>query len=131
MEEIPPKLILNWDQSGLNVVPSSLWSMEQRGAKRVELAGLNDKCQITAVFCGTLSGDFLSVQLVYQGKTERCHPRYLFSKAWHITQSPNYWSTEETMKDYITEIIIPYVKAVRENSGLDDDYPALAIIDNF
>ena len=105
--------------------------MEQWGAKRVELTGLNDKCQITAVFCGTLSGDFLSAQLVYQGKTERCHPRYLFSKAWHITQLPNYWSTEETMKDYITEIIIPYVKAVRENSGLDDDYQALATIDNF
>ena len=39
--------------------------METRGAKRDEIAGLNDKRQITAVFCGTLTGTFLPVQLVY------------------------------------------------------------------
>ena len=38
---------------------------------------------------------------------------------------------EKIMKDYITDIIIHYVKAVHENSGLDDDYSALVIIDNF
>ena len=47
VEEIPPELILNWDQTGLNIVPSSSWTMDQRGAKRVELTGLNDKWQIT------------------------------------------------------------------------------------
>ena len=131
MEEIPQEFILNWDQSGLNIVPSSAWTMEQRGAKRVELTGLNDKRQITAVFCGTLSGDFLPIQLVYQGKTKRCHPRYLFPEDWHITHSPNHWCTEVTMKGYISEIIIPYIEAVRANNGLDDDHPGLVIIDNF
>ena len=41
VEEIPPELILNWDQTGLNIVPSSSWTMDQRGAKRVELTGLS------------------------------------------------------------------------------------------
>ena len=44
MEEIPPELVLNWDQIG----------------------GLDDKRQITAVFAASLIGDFLPVQLVYQ-----------------------------------------------------------------
>ena len=54
MEEIPPELIVNWDQTGLNLIPSSSWTMEQRGARRVEITRLNDKRMITAVFCGTL-----------------------------------------------------------------------------
>ena len=66
MEEIPPELIMNWDQTGLNIIPSSSWTMDQRGSRRVELTGLKDKRMITAVFCGTLSGDFLPIQLVYK-----------------------------------------------------------------
>ena len=61
MEEIPAELILNWDQTGIKVVPSSMWTMEEHGAKRVEMVGVNDKRQITAVFCGSLTGDFLPV----------------------------------------------------------------------
>ena len=35
------------------------------------------------------------------------------------------------MKDYITEVIVPYIKAVHANNGLNDDHPALVIINNF
>ena len=39
------------------------------GTKRrkpcIQVIGVNDKRQITAIFCGALSGDFLPVQLVY------------------------------------------------------------------
>ena len=41
MEEIPPSLIVNWDQTGINVPPASSWTMEVRGAKRVEIGGLD------------------------------------------------------------------------------------------
>ena len=30
MEEIPCDLIFNWDQTGLNLVPVSLWTMERK-----------------------------------------------------------------------------------------------------
>ena len=84
-DEIPPELILNWDQTGLNLIPLSSWTMEQRGSKRVEITGLNNKHMITAVFCGTLCSDFLPLQLVYQGKIDLCHPKYNFPEDWHIT----------------------------------------------
>ena len=48
--------------------------MELEGAKRVEIAGKDDKRQITAVFAGSMAGDFLPIQLVYKGKTPRCLP---------------------------------------------------------
>ena len=35
MEEIPVQLILNWDQTGLSLVPPSNWTLERNGAKRV------------------------------------------------------------------------------------------------
>ena len=49
MEEIPAELILNWDQTGIHLVPASAWTMDQVGSKRVEIMGVNDKHQITAV----------------------------------------------------------------------------------
>ena len=88
MEEILPELILNWDQTGFKIVPVSSWTMDRSGSKRVEIVGVDDKRQITAVLCGSLMRDFLPVQLIYKGKTPRCHPRYQFPRDWHITHSP-------------------------------------------
>ena len=62
LEEIPDSLIINWDQTGINYVPVSEWAMSKEGSKRVEVVGLKDKRQITAVFGGSMSGDFLPVQ---------------------------------------------------------------------
>lgn len=43
MEEIPPELLMNWDQTGMKIVPSSSWKMDQCVAKRVDMIGVNDK----------------------------------------------------------------------------------------
>ena len=66
MEEIPPELTLNWDQTGIKLVPSFGWTMDQLGARHVDVAGVNDKRLITAVFCGSLTGDFLLIQFIYK-----------------------------------------------------------------
>ena len=129
MEEIPGELVLNWDQTGIRLVPSSTWTMERRGSRRVEMIGVNDKRQITAVFCGNALGDFLPLQLIYKGKSSRCHPRFEFPSDWNITHSPNHWSNEDTMLQYIDNIILPYVAKVRDDIGADK--PALVIMDNF
>ena len=78
MDEIPHPLVINWDQRAIQYVPISSWTMEQEGAKRVEIAGKDDKQQITAVLACTMNGDFLPLQLVYQGKTPRCLPQVEF-----------------------------------------------------
>ena len=130
MEEIPPELILNWDQTGIHLVPASAWTMELAGSKRVEISGVDNKQQITAIFCGSLTGDFLPLQLIYKGKTAHCHPKFDFPVDWHITHSPKHWSTEETMVQYIEEIIIPYVDKMRELLK-DTSKAALVIIDKF
>ena len=109
MDEVPVELVINWDQTGLNYVPVSQWTMAQEGAKRVEIDGKDDKRQITAVFGCSMSGDFLPPQLVYQGKTAKCLPSYQFPSDWNITHTPNHWSNEETMELYVTKVILPYL----------------------
>ena len=129
MEDIPPDLCLNWDQTGISIVPGSSWTLEAKGSKRVEITGIGDKRQITAVLCGTLAGDFLPPQLIYQGKAQACLPRYKFPKDWHIT--PNHWSNEDKMREYIEFVIIPYVAKKGCELKLSSSHSALAIFDVF
>ena len=107
MEKIPPELVPNLDQTGIRIVPSSLWTMDKEGSKHVEVVGVNDKRMITAVFCGSLMGDFLPVQIIYEGKMNHCHPHYQFPVVWQVTHSDNHWLTEATMIQYIEKIVLP------------------------
>ena len=100
MEEIPCELILNWDHTGLHVVPGSKWTMEIQGSKRVEIAGMDVKRQITGVICGSLTGKLLPFQVIYQGTTKVCLSKCTgIHKEWHPTYTYNHWSNEEKMKE--------------------------------
>ena len=59
LEEIPPGLIINFDQTGLKYVPVGDWTMAKKGSKSVPISGLGDKRQITAVFCWHIVWDVL------------------------------------------------------------------------
>jgi len=97
MNEIPPDLIINFDQTALNYVPVSHWTMDQEGAKR------DDKRQITVVFAGSSSGYFLPPQLIYEGKTSRCLPNHEFPLSWHITNTEKHCSNEHSM--FLKELV--------------------------
>ena len=82
--------------------------------------------------CGSLIGELLPFQLCsICRKTNRCHPAYKFPSDWQITQTQNHWSNEETMLQYIKEVIVSFVDRKHEDLNLDADYPALAIFDHF
>lgn len=55
MEDISSELIMNWDQTGIKMVPCAEWTIEKQGTRRVELRAVKDKSQMTATFCGTLT----------------------------------------------------------------------------
>ena len=131
MDEVPPQLVINWDQTGINYIPISSWTMEEEGSKRVEVASKDDKRQLTALFACSLSGDFLPIQLVYQGKTVRCLPKYQFPSDWDLAFTPNHWCNESTMRQYIGKIILPYLCQKRKELKLPPEQPAVMIFDNF
>ena len=92
--------------------------MENKGAKRVETKGFDDKRQLTAVFGATITATFATH---LSGKTNQCHPKVKFPDDWLITHTPNHWPKETTMVNYITEVIIPYIKSKRKELGKTDD----------
>ena len=129
--KIPPQLIMNWDQSGVNVVPSSQWTLAPSGSTRVEIAGFGDKRQITLTIAGTLSGYILPFQILYEGKTEWCHPAAQFPSGFDVWHTPNHWANEETTLRYIEKIILPYVSKARAECGVPEEQIALVIFDVF
>ncbi len=131
LEEIPPDLVINWDHTGIHYVPVSSWTMAKEGSKRVEIAGIEDKRQITAVFAGTMSGKFLPPQIIYAGKTARCLPSVDFPEHWDFTYTPNHWANELTTERYIQKILIPYIEQKKNDLALDSNQPALVIFNRF
>jgi hypothetical protein len=132
MEDIPKEPIINWDHTGINYVPVSSWTLEKEEAKRVEIAGVDDKRQITVIFANTMSRDFLPLQVIYSEKTTRCVPNsFIFPKDWHVTYTQNHWTNETTTEAYINHILFPYVVKKRKKLHLPPDQPALIIFDRF
>ena len=82
------------------------------------------------MFCAALSGELLPLQLIHQGKTSACLPRYVFPKDWNVTFTANHWSNEQKTKEYIENIILPYVSKKCEEHG-QPNQTALVIFDEF
>ena len=83
--DIPLDLIINWDQTAIKYVPVSNWTQEVKGSKRIEIAGIDNKRQITATLAATAGGKCLPAQVIYGEKTPACIPKVDFPSGWHIT----------------------------------------------
>ena len=105
--------------------------MAEEESERVDVAGKDDKRQLTAVFACSMSEDFLPFQLVYQGKTTKCFPKHNFPPDWDITFTTNHWCNELTMRQYVENIILPYLCQKRQKLKLPLGQPAVLIFDNF
>ena len=66
------------------------------------------------VLAGTLTGELLPLQLIYQGKTKQCLPSVKFPDDWLISFTPNHWCNEITMEAYIHQVIVPFICRKRE-----------------
>lgn len=68
--------------------------------------------------------------VIYQGKTEKCHPNFKFPENWHIMHTENHWSNEATMLEYIDKILVPYIEGIHLYVRKSDAH-ALCIVDVF
>ena len=80
--------------------------MKKQGSKRVEIVALDDKHQITTVFAGTLTGDFLPPQLIYQGTTQQCLHDDIVK--FHPQLHPKYVDIHDTHKP-LKKVEIPHM----------------------
>ena len=95
------------------------------------MTGKDDRRQITLVFAGSLSGDFLPPQVTYEGKTKRCLLPFEFPSTWNITYTPTHWSNEESMKEFVEVVILLYISRQKADLKLPDKQGSSLIFDNF
>ena len=111
--QVHPSLVINMDQTGVHLVPVDNHTFEARGSKDVQVIKADDKRQITVCVASSLDGDLLPLQLIFTGSTRKCLPLATAEAkeaAVHLTHSHNHWSSQETMQQYIKEVIMPYVR---------------------
>ena len=93
--KIPLELVLNADQTPWSYVSVGRMTMAARNASSVPIKGLTDTRNITLTFVLTLLGEFLPMQVIYQGKTTASQPRgFQFPRGYAIYQSPKHYSNK-------------------------------------
>ena len=91
---------------------------------------MDDKPLITAAAVSS-TGHFLPIQVVYEGKTTLCLPKFQFPKCFSVTFYENHWSNTENSVEFFEEIIFPYLKKVNEEKGFPNKQVSLIIMDTF
>ena len=90
-------LLINIDQTLLPFILLSKYTMDKKNEKLVPIENSPDYCQVTGTLSITLSDIFLPMQIIYQGQTDRCHPKFKLPEEFNITYSVNYWSNEDKL----------------------------------
>ena len=128
---IPHNLIVNVDETGLPIVPVRSYTLEVCGEKQVPVTANNDKRQITAVVGCSFNGKLLAPQLLYEGKTDRCHPSVSFPADWDIFHTESHWSNSASVIRYIDNVLRPYFDKQKELLDLPVEQKSLLIFDVF
>ena len=88
---ISKELIINLDQTPLSYVSPGKYNFDSKGVKTVPIKSIDDRRQITGTSAISMSIEFLSIQVIYKGKTKRCLPKYTFPASFDATFSENHW----------------------------------------
>ena len=130
--EIPEDLKINYDQTPLPYICTGKRTYHTQGASNVPLVGKGKKKQITGTFTITMTGQFLPLQLIYQGTTDQCLPKGVeFPDDWDVTYTANHWSNESKAIQHLQMVGFPYVKKRKVELNLPEHQKAMLIFDVF
>ena len=105
--------------------------MATKGEKHISRAGAIDKRAITVTLCESLDGYMLSFQLIYTRKTERSLPNFTFPDGFSLAFNEEHWSNETGTIRLIEELLVPYIKKVKEEKALPQSKKSLLVWDAF
>ena len=72
------------------------------------------------------------MQLICQGKTNRCHPTDIeFPEGFNITHKKNHWSNEDKVIKHLESIIFSFAKSKRAELDLVEKQKYMLIFDVF
>lgn len=132
VHKVNPALVVNIDQTGVHLCPSDHHTFAEKSSKSVGVIGAEDKRQITACVASSMDGDLLPLQLIFQGKTDACHPPMTDSAREariHITHTENHWSSSQTMQQWVDFVLLPFVNRKCTELGLPRDSHIILVLD--
>ena len=105
--------------------------MTGKGSNYLPISGLISKRRFTATVTTTLNGKFLSIQLIYWGKTNQNLLKNDFSVGFSLFTHPKHYSNTADSIKLIKEIIIPYNEQEIILLTLPKTQPEFLIMDVF
>ena len=136
VHNISQELVVNTDQTGIHLVPTGgARTWETKGSKHVNVHGIEDKRQITVAVSSSATRHVLPFQVIFQGFTPWSLPplndgrHECINNGWHLTFSSNHWSTMETCKDFVSNVLTSYRSFQVNQMGLPKDQDMIWLID--
>ena len=131
---IPDALVLNGDETNTQFVPTVKNTRVKKGTRRVRITGVGyEKPQITVTISCTATGKVLEpTQLIFGGKTKRCHPNSGTTTppdGQYYDHTQSHWQTPATFITYISKCLIPYRLQTIQSLGLAADQKMIYILD--
>jgi hypothetical protein len=132
--DIPAGLSVNADQTQVVYVLGTELTWAEKGAKQVSVVGMEEKRAFTTMIALSLDRTLLASQLIYQGSTARSRPdshargyRQLADVGCKFVSSctDTYWFNFGTMKEFVTEILVPHFERVKARLRLPPSQKAL------
>ncbi|KIO20133.1 hypothetical protein M407DRAFT_16027 [Tulasnella calospora MUT 4182] len=136
--DIPPELIINFDQTNIVYSHGSSTTWAPTGSKQVAVVGLEEKRAFTVVVGVTCAGQAVPFQVIYKGATTASVPSpaatsYTDCRNLGFRFLPSgtetYWASFETMVMYLRDIIEPFVSRAKEKLGLPDEQKTILLMD--
>lgn len=131
-----PSLLVNFDQTGVDIVPKSSYTFDVKGSKAVPIVGHNDRRQITAVVASSADGDMLPIQVIFKGETHvsvdniaQSIRRTVEADGFHLAYSPNHWSNQRTMVEYVEKVLLPHRTKMIAKHNLPKEMPLIVLLD--
>jgi hypothetical protein len=136
--DVPSSLVVNSDQGQLMYAQGSSVTYAPTGSKQVPTLGAEDKRAITMFLSVTNNGVMLPIQTIYKGLSSVSTPStnspsypeavstgFLFE----YSKTKTYWSTQETMRNFVNCILAPYFDSQKAKLGLPPDQCSIWLID--
>jgi hypothetical protein len=135
---IPAALRVNLDQTQVVYQQGSSMTYAETGSTQVPTIGAEEKRAFTLNVGVLASGVLLPFQAIYGGKTVKSLPNDSddgFIEAWklgfqfEVSKTDTYWSTLETMKQYVITILAPYFTSTKQSLSLEMNQECIWQID--
>ena len=119
------------DQTPLSDINTGKYTFSFKNAKNIPRKGVDEKRQVTPTFAVSCTGDFLPIQLIYAGKTERSLPKYSFPSSFSVTFTESHWSNTKKSVEFFKEIIFPCLEDIKRSKSYPLQQHAFIIMATF